>query len=372
MTENKKDDIAKQQEPGAAEVILAKHAGGEYPVFCGAGVFAQAAEFYAADNAVIVSNAAVWELLHRQLQRDHKELPPEILIPDGEQHKTLRTVETILDRLTELQLRRDSTLIALGGGVVGDIAGFAAAIYMRGIRLLQMPTTLLAQVDSALGGKTGVNHTKGKNMIGSFYQPEAVFCDIDVLESLPKREYRCGLAEVVKYALLGDAGFFDWLEQNRESVLLRDPASLQTVVVRSVKMKTDIVAADERETGARRALLNLGHTFAHALEASTGYGEWRHGEAVAAGLVAAAKLSEKITGFDKADTARIISLLTAWELPVSFAEVSSADMQYAMQMDKKFTAKELRFVLMDKLGNAVLHPMKDIGPVSDVLEEMTS
>ena len=259
-------------------------------------------------RAVIVTNAVVaahhlaplkTSLLARGMQVDA------VLLPDGEVHKNWKTLDDLLTRLLELRAERSTTLIALGGGVVGDIGGFAAAIYQRGIPFVQVPTTLLAQVDSSVGGKTGINHPLGKNMIGAFWQPQAVLIDVGCLATLADRELRAGLAEVIKHGAIRDAEFFAWLETNMAALLARDANALTHAIHRSCAIKAEIVAADERESG-ERALLNFGHTFGHAIEAAQGYGTWLHGEAVAAGMVCAAKLSERVCGLDASQTRRIV------------------------------------------------------------------
>lgn len=352
----------------AAETIRVRCGGGEYPVFCGGGFCdADAVRAFCAAGKIAM---VVDENVQKHWGEDV--LPcSKIVFPSGEEHKTLRTAEIILDRLSELQMRRDGTVLAFGGGVVGDVAGFAAAVYMRGVRLIHIPATLLAQVDSAVGGKTGVNHARGKNLIGAFYPPAAVFCDSRFLSTLPPREYRAGLAEVVKYALLGDSEFFVWLEENAARLLNLDGDAVRYAVVRSVRMKAQIVSEDEREKSGRRALLNLGHTFAHGLENAAGYGAFLHGEAVAAGLVAAAKLSQKLkTGFTAADAGRVAALLKQLQLPVSFSGIDSEKIQRAMYMDKKFTDAEKRFVLMERIGAARLCEVSESEKVCEVLEEM--
>jgi 3-dehydroquinate synthase len=258
---------------------------------------------------------------------------------------------------------RDTTVIALGGGVVGDIAGFAAASYMRGVAFIQVPTTLLAQVDSSVGGKTGVNHPQGKNLIGAFHQPQIVLIDVATLNTLPDRELRAGLAEVIKHGAIADAGFFSWLEGNIDELLARNPKALAHAVQRSCEIKAEVVAEDEREAG-RRAILNFGHTFGHAIEHCKGYGEWLHGEAVAAGMVMAAELS----GIGDTETARIRALIEAAGLPANPPAIGSTAMLDAMGMDKKVLGKQLRFVLLDKLGHAVLSGDVDEGRLATVLE----
>ena len=286
-----------------------------------------------------------------------------IELPDGEQHKTLGTLRLVLDRLVELGANRDTTVIALGGGVVGDIAGFAAACYMRGISFVQVPTTLLAQVDSSVGGKTGVNHEKGKNLLGAFHQPLAVVIDTDTLGTLPDRELRAGLAEVIKYGAIIDSDFFAWLENNMQALLALDPDALAYAIGRSCELKAEVVADDEREAG-RRAILNFGHTFGHAIEHCQGYGDWLHGEAVAAGMVMAATLS----GTDEAELSRLRRLLDAAGLPVVPPRAGADRLLAAMGMDKKVAAKKLRFVLLRQLGDAYVTSSYDEARLKSVLE----
>jgi 3-dehydroquinate synthase len=272
-----------------------------------------------------------------------------IELPDGESHKTVATMHTVLDRLVDTGANRDTTVLALGGGVVGDIAGFAAACYMRGVAFIQVPTTLLAQVDSSVGGKTGVNHPQGKNLIGAFHQPGVVMIDTDTLTTLPDRELKSGLAEVIKHGAICDIVFFDWLEKNMSALLEKEPAALAYAIRRSCEIKAQVVAEDERESG-RRAILNFGHTFGHAIEHSLGYGEWLHGEAVAAGMIMAAELSE----LDATDVARLRSIVAAAGLPGSPPIIAADDWFSAMGMDKKIRGERLRFVLLEALGSAYL------------------
>ncbi len=357
---------------------------GGYPVFCGSSFWSHA-DFWEERKKDYIGDGVVAVITNTKLRDIYDEVtfgvfgtivgyPIElIVIDDGEQYKTWKTVEEILEQLAEFGMHRDGTIIAVGGGVVGDIAGFAAATYMRGVPVIQIPTTLLAQVDAAVGGKTGVNSSRGKNLFGAFHQPAAVLCDTDFLSTLPDREYYSGLAEVVKYALLGDKEFFGWLENNAEKLRRRDAEALCYAIEKSVQMKADIVVADEHEISGQRALLNLGHTFAHAVENVAGYGEWLHGEAVAAGLVAAAKLSEKtFTTFFASDIESIIALLKTFNLPTSFAGLDSEKIYKAMQMDKKFTAITGRAVVMESIGNADFFNMRGAGMsnIRDVLDEM--
>ncbi|GAA5443527.1 3-dehydroquinate synthase [Microbulbifer sp. NBRC 101763] len=273
-------------------------------------------------------------------------------LPDGESFKTLDTLNRIFDTLLEQRHNRTTTLIALGGGVVGDMCGFAAACYQRGVDFIQVPTTLLAQVDSSVGGKTGVNHPLGKNMIGAFYQPRLVLADMDTLVTLPDREFSAGIAEVIKYGLICDEPFFSWIEQNIDALLSRDPQALAYAVDRCCRDKAEVVASDEREAG-RRAILNFGHTFGHAIEAVQGYGRWLHGEAVAAGMVMALELSRLQGDVDDDLLKRVRSLLAKAQLPQqSPADMTVDHFLQAMQVDKKVVDGKLRLVLLRALGNA--------------------
>ena len=274
-------------------------------------------------------------------------------MPDGEAHKSLATLNDVLTRLLELRAERSTTMIALGGGVVGDLAGFAAAIYQRGMPFVQVPTTLLAQVDSSVGGKTAVNHPLGKNMIGAFWQPRAVLIDTACLRTLPERELAAGIAEVVKTAAIRDEGFFAWLEREMEPLAAREPDALAHAILASCRIKADVVAADERETG-ERALLNFGHTFGHAIETAAGYGTWLHGEAVAAGMVLASRLSTRVCGLPAADAERLVALLARARLPLAPPAMPLARWLDLMGRDKKVEAGRLRFVLLEALGRAVV------------------
>jgi len=277
-----------------------------------------------------------------------------VILPDGEQYKNLDTLNIIFTALLEQRFNRDCTLVALGGGVVGDITGFAAASYQRGVAFLQIPTTLLAQVDSSVGGKTGVNHSLGKNMIGAFHQPGCVIIDTDTLDTLDDRQLSAGLAEVIKYGLIRDAGFFDWLETNMAALRSRDKQALAYAIERSCSIKAEIVAADERESG-QRALLNLGHTFGHAIETGTGYGNWLHGEAVATGMLMAADLSARHGWVSTETVQRTKHLLQQAGLPTSPpAEMSEAQFMELMAIDKKVVEGELRLVLLKAIGDAIV------------------
>jgi len=277
-----------------------------------------------------------------------------VVIPAGESEKNLARFAEILDALAAQRASRDVTVIALGGGVIGDLAGFAAACWMRGVRLVQLPTTLLAMVDSAVGGKTAVDLPAGKNLVGAFHQPSAVFADIDTLATLPERELRAGLAEVVKYGAIFDARFFEWIETNAEALLSRDADALGEAVLRSCKHKIKVVARDETERGPR-ALLNFGHTFGHAIETEAGYGTLLHGEAVAIGMVLAARLSGELGRSPLLDSARLAGLLAHFGLPIELPEGLSAEaLLERMRLDKKAVSGQLRLVLWTRLGRAVM------------------
>lgn len=282
------------------------------------------------------------------------------LMPDGEAHKNLSTYEQACTAVLESGLHRDGIILALGGGVVGDLAGFVAATYQRGVSFIQVPTTLLAQVDSSVGGKTAVNHPLGKNMIGAFYQPEAVFIDLETLRSLPEREYLAGLAEVVKYGIIADLNFFEWLEKNTTAILKREPQALRHLIQVSCETKAKVVAADETEQGIR-ALLNLGHTFGHVIEQTQGYGQWLHGEAVAAGMVIAAKLSKAMNLSSASDLRRTEHLIQSLSLPTQAPTLTWDDWKAGLYRDKKVLAGQVRFVLPTGLGSAIIteHPIDE-------------
>jgi 3-dehydroquinate synthase len=277
-----------------------------------------------------------------------------IVVPDGEDYKDWATLNTVFDALLEHRCDRQTAVIALGGGVVGDLAGFAAATYQRGVPFVQVPTTLLAQVDSSVGGKTAINHPRGKNMIGAFHQPLAVLADMDTLATLPDRELRAGLAEVIKHGAIRDAGLFEWLEANVERLLARDPEALAHVVKRSVEIKAEVVAADERELAGERALLNFGHTFGHAIEAGLGYGRWLHGEAVGAGMAMAADLSARLGLLDGASVDRLRRVLERAGLPVAGPRLDADRYVELMAVDKKARAGRTPFVLLERLGAGVI------------------
>lgn len=281
-----------------------------------------------------------------------------IELPDGEQYKTWETLNRIFDVLLQHQLDRKAVLVALGGGVIGDMVGFAAACYMRGVRFIQVPTTLLAQVDSSVGGKTAINHPLGKNMIGAFYQPVAVAIDTRVLATLPDREIAAGLAEVIKYGLIIDADFFAWCEENVQALRNRDPAAMAYAIQRSCELKAWVVSQDERESGLR-AILNFGHTFGHAIEAGLGYGTWLHGEAVGCGMVLAAELSARVYGLPAPVVERVRALVQAIGCPVQAPDLGAERWIDLMRVDKKAEGGQLRFVVLEELGKAVSRAVPD-------------
>jgi 3-dehydroquinate synthase len=307
-----------------------------------------------ARDVLLVSNTTVGPLYSDRLAAA---LAPrrciEVELPDGEAHKTLANVSRLLDVLIANRFARDACVIALGGGVVGDMAGFAAACYQRGIAFVQVPTTLLSQVDSSVGGKTGVNHPGGKNLIGAFHQPIAVFTDTDTLNTLPDRELRAGLAEVIKYGLIVDRRFFDWLEAHASDLLAREPDALAHAIKRSCEIKAEIVGRDEREQG-ERALLNLGHTFGHAIESATNYTSWLHGEAVGAGMLLAADMSKRLGWMDAADVERVENILRRFGLPVDVSTLSAGALAEKMKIDKKVAAGRIRLVLLKAIGKSVV------------------
>jgi 3-dehydroquinate synthase len=328
-----------------------------YPIHIGAGILG-AADLYApylgGRSAAIITDESVGPLYLPVLRGALGNVQvTEVVVKPGEGTKSWQTLNRIFDALLEARSGRDTLVIALGGGVVGDLAGFAAAVYQRGVPFLQVPTTLLAQVDSSVGGKTAINHPLGKNMIGAFHQPRAVVADVSTLSTLPDRELRAGLAEVIKHGAALDAPFFEWLEGSMDKLLARDAAALAHAVRRSCELKADIVARDEREGGVR-ALLNFGHTFGHAIEGGAGYGAWLHGEAVAAGMVMAAELSVREAGLEKAAAGRLRALIQRAGLPVRGPAMSPDRMRELMAVDKKATQGRLRFVLLESMGHARL------------------
>ncbi|MGN6790481.1 MAG: 3-dehydroquinate synthase [Rhodanobacteraceae bacterium] len=349
-----------------------------YPIRIGNGLLDDAKNWRDAirgAHALIVSDGNVAPL-HAQRLRDALEQASgtpvhceTLVLPAGEAHKNLDAASKVLDALARLGATRDGCVLALGGGVVGDIAGFAAACWMRGIDFVQCPTTLLAMVDSSVGGKTGVNHPAGKNLIGAFHQPRAVIADLDALATLPDRELRAGLAEVVKTACIGDAGFFGWLEAHADALLARDAVALAHAIAACCRFKAGVVERDERETG-ERALLNFGHTFGHAIETESGYGTLLHGEAVAIGMVLAARLSTRLGVADAADTERLRALLERFELPAVIPDGLAADALLArMRLDKKNRAGTLRLILWRGIGHAEIVGNIDPDAVRAVLQD---
>ncbi len=319
-------------------------------------------------RTVIISNTTVAPLYLKQLTEHLRSSGIEvqsIILPDGEQYKSSESLNTIYDALLSARSERSTPLIALGGGVIGDITGYAAATYLRGVPFIQIPTTLLSQVDSSVGGKTGINHPLGKNMIGAFYQPRVVLADTSTLNTLPDNELRAGIAEVIKYGLIRDLPFLEWLEANIDKLLARDTSALQYAIARSCQNKAEVVGADERESG-ERALLNLGHTFGHAIENGMGYGVWLHGEGVAAGTVMAADLSQRMGWTSAEDVARVRKLFERAGLPVSAPALGAEKYLQLMGLDKKVEGGKIRFVLLKPLGHAV-----KTGDVPQALLEQT-
>jgi len=345
-----------------------------YQILIGSGLLADPEAFGGlpkAALAVIVSNTTVAPLYATRVAQMLAPCYPRVTtlsLPDGEAHKDWQTLNLVFDHLLGEGADRKTVLFALGGGVVGDITGFAAACFMRGLPFVQLPTTLLAQVDSSVGGKTAVNHPLGKNMIGAFYQPRRVLCDLDTLATLPACEFAAGLAEVIKYGPIADLAFLDWIDTHLDALLARDAAALAHAVRRSCEIKAEVVGADEREAGLR-AILNFGHTFGHAIEAGLGFGAWLHGEAVACGMVLAAELSARLGGVDAAFVQRLRALLERAGLPVQPPSLGVQRWLELMRMDKKSEAGEIRFVVLDAPGRASLRPVAD-AQVSALLQDL--
>jgi len=335
-----------------------------YAITIGTGLLADPATWAslpAAAHGVIVTNATVAPLYARRLQdaiaRRHQQVHV-VELADGEAHKHWATLNLIFDAMLGHGCDRKTVVYALGGGVVGDMAGFAAACYMRGVPFVQVPTTLLAQVDSSVGGKTGINHPLGKNMIGAFYQPRLVVCDLDTLRTLPEREFSAGMAEVIKYGPIADVAFLDWLERHMADLMRRDTAAVAHAVGRSCEIKADVVGQDEREAGLR-AILNFGHTFGHAIEAGLGYGQWLHGEAVGCGMVMALQLSQRLGLVDAAWVGRVTALLRRAGLPTVGPDLGTDRYLELMRVDKKAEAGEIRFVLIERPGVATVRGAPD-------------
>ena len=347
-----------------------------YPIHIGSNFLSQTdllAPHLASKQVAIVTNTTVAPLylqtLVESLHRAGINALP-VILPDGEKYKNSETLNLIYDALLQNRCERRTTLIALGGGVIGDLTGYAAATYLRGVPFIQIPTTLLSQVDSSVGGKTGINHSLGKNMIGAFYQPRLVLADIETLKTLPQRELSTGLAEVIKYGLIRDADFFLWLERNMGKLVNLDPAALSYAIYRSCQNKAEVVAADEHETG-ERALLNLGHTFGHAIENAMGYGVWLHGEAVAAGTVLAAKFSHRLGWVKEEDVERIIRIFKAAGLPTDAPALGVEKFLDLMGMDKKVVDGKIRLVLLkDAIGSSVVTSEYDPELLRETLDQV--
>jgi 3-dehydroquinate synthase len=346
-----------------------------YPIHIGNGLLGQAdliLPHLKRKQVAIVSNTTVAPLyMHALAQplRDAGVSVIEIILPDGEAYKNNDTLQIIYDHLLQNRCERNTTLIALGGGVIGDLTGYAAATYLRGVPFIQVPTTLLSQVDSSVGGKTGINHPLGKNMIGAFYQPKLVLADIDTLKTLPQRELSAGVAEVIKYGLIRDADFFDWLETNMSALMALDPAVASYAIYRSCQNKAEVVAADEHEQG-ERALLNLGHTFGHAIENAMGYGVWLHGEAVATGTVMAADLSQRMGWLNATEVQRIKAILQAAKLPLDAPDFGAEEYLRLMQMDKKVSDGRIRLILQQGIGKAVITADYDADKLKQTLSQV--
>ena len=342
-----------------------------YPIYIGAGLLQQdhlLSPYIKGQRTVVVSNETVAPLylndIHQHLN-DYRNI--DVILPDGEQFKTQDSINTILTDMLKARCDRSTTVIALGGGVIGDMTGFAAACYQRGVNFIQIPTTLLAQVDSSVGGKTGINHPLGKNMIGAFHQPQCVLIDTNTLETLDDQQLSSGMAEVIKYGLIRDNAFLQWLQNNTALLMQRDPQALAYAIYRSCQHKAEVVAADEKEAG-QRALLNLGHTFGHAIETSMGYGQWLHGEAVAVGMLMAAQLSQLMGWLKTEDVILLRDLLLQANLPTKPpAELSEQVFREKMSLDKKVQNGVLHFVLLKPLGEAILSSDYDEAALQTVL-----
>ena len=346
-----------------------------YPIYVGENIIENYDLFekhISGNKVAIVTNDKVASLYLQKISNTlsiEKEIIP-IILPDGEAFKNTESLNLIYDRLLAGKANRQTTLLALGGGVIGDMTGFAAATFMRGVDFIQIPTTLLSQVDSSVGGKTGINHPSGKNMIGAFYQPKCVVADISLLETLPNKELSAGMAEVIKYGLIRDASFFEWLENNIKGIMQREPSLIIESVVRSCQNKADIVEADEFEFGIR-AILNLGHTFGHAIETATGYNELLHGEAIATGMVMAAHLSLQMGWLTKEENERIKSLIINTNLPINPPEISKQKFLNLMQLDKKTKEDQINLVLQQGIGKAILTSNYDSDKFHKTLSKKT-
>ncbi len=342
-----------------------------YPIHIGPGLLQNNNLAEVCGNQLAIITNPTVNGLHGASLREHL---PDVQVDvfemaDGEDFKSMATYGEVMDFLMQKRHNRTTTIVALGGGVVGDMAGFVAATFQRGVKFVQIPTTLLAQVDSSVGGKTAVNHPLGKNMIGAFYQPQLVLADTEVLSTLPAREYAAGVAEVIKYGVIADADFFQWLEANVDSILAQESSAVSYIVSRSCEIKADVVAEDEREAG-RRAILNFGHTFGHALEQVTGYGHYLHGEAVAVGMIMASRFSEKLNLLPQGSTERLAELTAQFGLPTKVdTALDIGDVLDAMGMDKKVADGRIRFVVADRIGNAALTDQYPQEALNSTLEE---
>ena len=356
------------------QILKVELANRSYPIHIGRGLIADASlilPHLKRKHVAIVTNTTVAPLYLAKLTQTLevagvKVIP--IILPDGEAYKNTETLNTIYDVLLQNRCERSTTLIALGGGVIGDLTGYAAATYLRGVPFIQIPTTLLSQVDSSVGGKTGINHPLGKNMIGAFYQPQLVLADIDTLQTLPAREFSAGVAEVIKYGLIRDADFFDWLEVNMAKLMQLDEEVLSEAIYRSCQNKADVVAKDEHEQG-ERALLNLGHTFGHAIENAMGYGVWLHGEAVAAGTMMAADLSQRMAWLTANEVTRIKNSLVAANLPINPPDLGITKYLDLMGLDKKVENGKIRLVLQQGIGKAVISSDYDAEKLAATLSQ---
>ena len=325
-----------------------------YPIIIGNGIYGNKNLYKNsnAKNSILVSTKKIKNLKKSSIPK--KFYSSEILIGDGENFKNLNSCESIYKNLLKNKYSRDCCLLAYGGGVIGDITGYVAATYLRGVNFIQVPTTLLSMVDSSVGGKTGVNHSLGKNMIGAFYQPQSVIIDLDSLKTLPKKQFSAGMAEVIKYGVIYDKQFFEWLEKNKKKIISLDRFSLAKIIATSCKIKAEIVAKDEKESGIR-AILNLGHTFGHAIEKNVGYGRWTHGAAVACGIVIASELSKKLGKLPKNDLSRIKNILSYFDLPIKLPKKLNANKLYeAMKNDKKVLNNKIRLIIPKKIGECFI------------------
>ncbi|CAM3745664.1 3-dehydroquinate synthase [Polynucleobacter antarcticus] len=344
-----------------------------YPIHIGTDLIDRPELFNACEKATsifIVTNTTVAPLYAERLTRTLEKLGKQvktIVLPDGESYKDWKNLQLIFDNLLKFAADRQTILVALGGGVIGDMTGFAAASYMRGVRFIQVPTTLLAQVDSSVGGKTGINHPLGKNMIGAFHQPVAVIADLNTLKTLPARELSAGLAEVIKHGAIADADFLDWIEANTSALLACDTTAMAYAVLRSCEIKSSVVSADEKEGGIR-ATLNFGHTFGHAIEAGMGYGEWLHGEAVGCGMVMGANLSCRLNYITQKEVSRLTQIIGSMHLPTQPPPFGAQRYMELMQVDKKTEGGQIRYVILEKMGKAIIQSVPD----GQVIETLTA